>query len=128
MEQLLLDRMLQSGLSKDRELLLAACARFDAGTAYGIIYLFSRPDLTDTSEVQIYPGYGCVKQGLADVNAEFNAGRVPYAMLVLTEPSKGREHADIFLDQAFTTPELKARASKLALQAAKPFHTAVLYA
>jgi hypothetical protein len=126
MQKIILDRLLLGGVPRDEKLLLAACIVIFYGPAYGVIYVFAHPDLNGTvEEVQIY---GAADHFRDDINVQLNAGRIPLAQLVLTEPSKGKEHADIFLDHAFNTPELKARATALALLAAKPFHSAELYA
>lgn len=126
MQQVILDRLLSGATPKDEKLLLAACIPIVYGRAYGVIYIFAHPDLNGTAEeVQVY---GAADHFRDDINVQLNAGRIPLAQLVLTEPRKGKEHADIFLDHAFNTPELKARATELALLAAKPFHSAELYA
>jgi hypothetical protein len=126
MQQVILDRLSSDAVPNDERLLLAACILIVYGPAYGIIYVFAHSDLTGTvEEVQVY---GAADHFRDDINVQLDAGRILLAQLVLTEPSKGKEHADVFLDHAFKTPELKARATALALLAAKPFHSAELYA
>jgi hypothetical protein len=57
------------------ELLLLAADQFAGDFVTGIHFVFTRPDLTDRAEVQIYSGYGCQNEARANLREQFQAGR-----------------------------------------------------
>jgi hypothetical protein len=57
-------------------LLLRASEQFAGDFVTGIHYVFARPDLTDSAEVQIYPCFGYQNEARSELRKQFQEGRV----------------------------------------------------
>lgn len=67
---------MQPNQSNVEDLLRWAADQFAGDFVTGLRFVFTRLDLTDRTEVQIYSGYGYEDEARANLREQFHAGRV----------------------------------------------------